>query len=465
MLLGNARVGDRDVDIRIEGGRIVDIGAIGSGDIDVAGRWVIPGLWDEHVHFSQWALTSQRLDVSSATSAAHAVEIVRSALGEELLVGVGFRDGLWPDEPNAAVLDAVSPSVPVVLLSGDLHSAWLNTAALQRFGQADHATGLLREDAAFAVTAALGAVDDATLDSWAREAASAAAARGVVGVADLEMAWNRDTWERRIAAGHDALRVQFAIYTQDLERAADEGLRTGLELEPLLTVGGYKVLTDGSLGTRTAYTYDAYQDGGTGLLTVDPDELRRHMAFAKSAGIDSWVHAIGDRANTYALDAFEAVGAKGRIEHAQLLANADLPRFAALGIEASVQPDHAMDDRDLADSVWEGRTAGLYAFRSLLDAGATLRFGSDAPVAPLDPWIAMAAAVTRRRGDREPWHPEQRVSPEEAVSASVRSSVSVGELGDLVAVEADPFDADGTYLAQMPVALTLLGGRVTHESL
>ena len=465
MLLGNARVGDRDVDIRIEDGRIAEIGSIGSGDIDLAGRWLLPGLWDEHVHFTQWALTSQRLDVSAAASAREAAEIVRAVVGEELLVGVGFRDGLWPDAPHKELLDSAAPTVPVVLLSGDLHSVWLNTAALLRFGHADHPTGLLREDAAFAVTAALGTVDDTTLDSWAREAAMAAAARGVVGVADLEMAWNRDTWERRIASGHDALRVQFAIYTQDLEQAIDQGLRTGLELEPLLTVGGYKVLTDGSLGTRTAHTYDSYPDGGTGLLTVEPEELRKYMTLAHNAGIESWVHAIGDRANTLALDAFEAVGAKGRIEHAQLLANADLPRFAALGVSASVQPEHAMDDRDLADSVWDGRTGGLYAFRSLLDAGATLRFGSDAPVSPLDPWVAISAAVTRRRGDREPWHPEQRITPEEAIAASVRSSVAEGEPADLVAVEADPFDAEGAHLEGMPVALTLLGGRITHEAL
>ena len=463
MLLSNARLGDRDVDVRIEEGRIVEIGSIGSGDIDLAGRWLLPGLWDEHVHFTQWALTSQRLDLSGAASAREAVALVAASLGTEMLVGAGFRDGMWPDAPHKALLDAVTGPVPVALVSGDLHSAWLNTAALQKFGHAEHPTGLLREEAAFSVAVALTAVDDAILDSWARDAATAAAARGVVGIADLEMTWSRDTWERRIGAGHDALRVQFAIYTQDLERAIDEKLSTGLELEPLLTVGGYKVITDGSLGTRTAYTYDAYSDGGTGLLTVDPAELRANMALAKNAGIESWVHAIGDHANSLALDAFEAVGATGRIEHAQLLANADLPRFAALGVTASVQPEHAMDDRDLGDSIWEGRTAGLYAFRSLLDAGATLRFGSDAPVAPLDPWRAMSAAVTRRRGDREPWHPEQRITSEEALAASTRSAVAVGEPADLVAIEADPLDPDA--LERMPVALTLLAGRITHERL
>lgn len=464
MLLSSARIDDRDQDILVEDGVIVAIGSIGTGDIDLGGRWVIPGLWDHHAHFSQWALSSQRLDVSGASSAVEAAALVGSAVAGAagILIGAGFRDGLWPDAPTAAVLDAVAPELPVVLVSGDLHAAWLNTAALQRFGHAGHPTGLLREAAAFDVTRQLDDVDDRTRDEWARAAASRAAARGLVGVCDLEMEWNRDTWERRIAAGHDSLRIEFAVYPNDLDRAIDEGLRTGLELEPLLTVGGFKILTDGSLNTRTAYTHEPYPDGGHGMLTVTPEELLPLLRRATAAGLEPWVHAIGDHANTLALDVFEELGVGGRIEHAQLLAEADYSRFAELGVVASVQPEHAMDDRDVADSLWSGRTGRLYPFRSLLDAGATLVFGSDAPVAPLDPWVAMSAAVTRSRDGRDPWHPEQRISAAEALAASTRSRLAEGEPGDLVAVERDPFGVD---LDGMPVALTLLGDRVTHSSL
>jgi predicted amidohydrolase YtcJ len=464
MLLSNARLGDRDRDIRIEGGRIVEIGSIGTGDLDLVGRWVVPGLWDNHVHFTQWALTSQRLDVSGAESALEAARLVAGAVegAPGILAGAGFRDGLWPDAPTAALLDEAAGRVPVVLVSGDLHAAWLNTAALEQFGHAGHPTGLLREDDAFDVTRRLGEVDDATLDGWALAAARDAAARGVVGVADLEMDWNRDTWERRIAAGNDLLRVQFAVYTQHLDRAIDEGLRTGLELGPLLSVGGFKILTDGSLNTRTAYTHDEYPDGGHGMLTVPPDELLPLLRRATEGGLEPWVHAIGDHANTLALDAFESLGVRGRIEHAQLLSAADYPRFAELGVVASVQPEHAMDDRDVADAIWGGRTDRLYAFRSLLDAGAELAFGSDAPVAALDPWVTMEAAVTRSRGGREPWHPEQRISPAEALAASVRSSIVEGDVADIVAVERDPA---GEVLRGMPVALTLVAGQVTHRTL
>jgi predicted amidohydrolase YtcJ len=250
----------------------------------------------------------------------------------------------------------------------------------------------------------------------------------------------------------------------------DEGMRTGDRIDDLLTVGRFKVLTDGSLNTRTAYCYDEYpglegQELSRGMLTLPPDELIPLMRLAHEHGIVPDVHAIGDHANSLVLDAFETVGCGGRVEHAQLLADRDIPRFAQLGVEISVQPEHLVDDRDVTDRYWPGRTGRAYAFRSLLDAGARLRFGSDAPVAPLDPWVTMAAAVSRTRGEREPWHPEQRVSVAEAMAASTRTTVEVGQPADLVVTEADPFAVDADGLRTMPVAATLLGGRFTHRGL
>jgi hypothetical protein len=189
------------------------------------------------------------------------------------------------------------------------------------------------------------------------------------------------------------------------------------------------------------------------------------MRRARDAGILPDVHAIGDRANTLALDAFEAIGSGGRIEHAQLLSAADIPRFARLGVEVSVQPEHAMDDRDVAERHWPDATGRAYPFRSLLDAGATLRFGSDAPVSPLDPWLGMAAAVSRSRDGREPWHPEQCISNAEALAASTRTTVAIGQVADLVVTDLDPLTATDEQLRRMPVAATLLGGRFTHRAL
>ena len=178
------------------------------------------------------------------------------------------------------------------------------------------------------------------------------------------------------------------------------------------------------------------------------------------------MHAIGDHANSLALDAFAATGARGRIEHAQLLTPDDLGRFAELGIVASVQPEHAVDDRDVADRYWAGRTSRAFAYRSLLDAGAGLVLGSDAPVAPLDPWITMAAAVHRSADGRPSWHPEQEIPFPVALAASAGSGgpIVVGRAADLVITDLDPAAVGPDRLRAMPVAGTMLGGRWTHRA-
>jgi len=477
MLLRNLRISGTSgepVDILPINGVIASIAPAGGSTLgrDFGGLWVSPGLWDNHVHFSQWALVQQRLDVSTASSAHDTAAMVARALESASpeptpFVGYGFRDALWSDAPSVELLDAAAGSRPVVIVSGDLHAVWLNSAALALHGHAGHPTGLLREDAAFEVTNRIGTVADEVLDRWADAAAHAAASRGIVGVVDFEMDWNLETWSRRIAAGSRSLRVEFGVYAQHLDRAIEAGLRTGDRVNDLLSVGPFKVLTDGSLNTRTAYCYDEYPgregaDESRGMLTVPPHELLPLLRRAVDAGLIPAVHAIGDHANSLALDAFAELGSGGRIEHAQLLAEADIPRFAALEVTASVQPDHALDDRDVAEHHWAGRTDRAFALRSLLDAGATIALGSDAPVSPLDPWTTAAAAVTRTRGGREPWHPEQRITTAEALAASTRSTVAVGQPADLVLTETDPLAADD--LRSVSVAATLLGGGLTFEA-
>ncbi|MFT4051480.1 MAG: amidohydrolase family protein, partial [Microbacterium sp.] len=162
---------------------------------------------------------------------------------------------------------------------------------------------------------------------------------------------------------------------------------------------------------------------------------------------------------------FEALGMTGVIEHAQLVREQDFPRFAALGLVASVQPEHAMDDRDVADLHWAGRSDRAFAFGSLHRAGAALRLGSDAPVAPLDPWIAISAATARSRGDRDAWFPGQRLPLGVALDASVATTLEAGQPADLVVIERDPFASSRDELREMPVAATFLAGRATHQSL
>ena len=477
--------GERPVDLLIDGGRVVGVGpdlpAAGADVVDLEGRWVAPGLWDSHVHMDQWALVRQRLDLSSARSAAEVAALVGERLRSspppagQSLVGYGFQDALWPDAPDRALLDAVSGDVPVVLVSKDLHAAWLDSRALREHGHADHPSGLLREQAAFDVNTAVSAVSEQQLDLWVAEAADAAAARGVVGVVDLEMTLSLDRWARRVAAGTRALRVRAGVYPADLDAVAALGLRTGDPVEGtdgLVTVGPFKIITDGSLNTRTAWCHDPYpglegDPAARGLPTYEADELVAWLRRASSAGFVPAVHAIGDAANSRALDALEEVGCGGSIEHAQLLDPQDVARFARLGIVASVQPEHAMDDRDVADRHWSGRTGRAFALESLVEAGVVLRLGSDAPVAPLDPWVAVAAATSRSRDGREPWHPEQRIVASAALAASTdgRSSIKPGSAADLVVTDLDPLAASDAELRAMPVSGTLLAGRRTHWTL
>jgi predicted amidohydrolase YtcJ len=484
LVLRNGRIeGGDPIDLLIEDGTVVQIGSglTARRSIDLDGRHVAPGLWDDHVHLSQHALAQRRVDVSAAGSAAEAAAIMAAAVVVRPpepglpLVGVGFRDGLWPDTPTATLLDDVTGALPTVLISGDLHCCWLNTAALDRFGVGMHPTGVLREDEAFRITESLQDVPDSVLDGWVALAAATAASRGVVGVVDFEMADNLAVWARRIAAGSHSLRIAAGIYTEHVDAAIAAGRRTGAVIAGtggLLAVGPFKILIDGSLNTRTAFCVDEYpglegHPHSNGMLTVTPDALVSMLRRVSAAGFLPAVHAIGDDANRIALDAFETVGCRGRIEHAQLLRDADLPRFAALGVTASLQPEQAMDDRDVADRYWAGRTSHAFALRSLFDAGATVVLGSDAPVAPLDPWITIAAAVVRARDGLEAWHPEQSITAAEAIGASAhgRHRVALGDAADLCIVDIDPLAASGSELRAMPVSATLIAGRFTHNSL
>ncbi len=491
-LLRRARLVGRDpepTDILVEDGMVSAIASgISAGQAEVVGldgRFVAPGLWDNHVHMEQWALVRQRLDVSAASSAREVVAAVRLRIHEarpadrDLLVGYGFRDALWPDAPTLALLDEASAAggptgaaVPVALVSHDLHAVWLNTAGLRLVGLSpdEHPTGLVREQAAFDASAVITAVDGSRIDEWVADASRAAAERGVVGIVDLEMTLSIDRWVSRVAAGNDLLRVRCGVYPGDLDGVIGRGLRTGDVLpgsSGLIEMGPFKVITDGSLNTRTAWCHEPYAGGGgVGLPSYDLDELTVLMGRAAQAGLVPAVHAIGDRANTLALDAFERIGCSGSIEHAQLLRWADVERFARLGVVASVQPEHAMDDRDVADVYWAGRTDRAFALETLASAGVVLRLGSDAPVAPLDPWVAIAAAVERSRGGREPWHPEQRLPAALALAASTdgRDAVAAGSRADLVVLDADPLSSDAASLRTFPVAATLLGGRFTHRA-
>ncbi|UJP11129.1 amidohydrolase family protein [Microbacterium sp. KUDC0406] len=468
------------VDILIRGGVIADVAPTGNlraavDVLDGGGSWVIPGLWDHHVHTVQWALTAQREPLHDAVSAADAAArmSVVAPLGDGRRIGTGFRDALWPDIPSRELLDRSTGDVPTYLLNADVHSVWLNSAALRREGfEGRDDDGMLREEPAFEISRRLNDVDDALADAAVAEAARRAAARGVVGLVDFDMGWNAGAWTRRLKAGFDLHRVEFAVYPHHLDRAIAEGLRTGDPFGDgdLVRMGPLKVIADGSLGTRTAACSHGYDDlpANHGALTVPPGQLHELLGRAAGAGIEAAVHAIGDVTVTAALDAFTDTGQTGTIEHAQLVRHADLARFARLGIAASTQPRHALDDRALIDLLWSSQTSIAYPIASLHAAGAGIRFGSDAPVSPLDPWIAISAAVTRKGEDGERWHPEERVDIDTALRASAHhgtdgtSAVTPGAVADLALCGVDPRAADAAALRTMPVLATLVAGRRTH---
>lgn len=473
------------VDIRLGDGIIQAIEPAGSlavehdeDVIDLEGRVVHPGLWDEHVHLGLWADYRRGVSLEHATSAAEAAQIMASASASgEVRVGVGYRDGLWPDQKSTATLDALSGSEPWVLWSIDVHSCWLNSAAIKKFGMdSSHESGVFVELDAFGLAERMRNVAPETKDLWVDDALAEAHRRGVVGVVDFDFDDNLTNWRRRRSSDSWTTRVETAVYPDFVDRAIDEGLKSGDALAPGVVLGFLKVITDGSLNTRTARCCDPYlgiEGVEYGRMNYEEDVLRGLLETARDNGFTPAFHAIGDEANQTVLDLFETVGVAGRIEHAQLLREEDLKRFAALGVSTSVQPQHAVDDRDVADRYWADRTDRVIPVRSLLDAGAHVVFGSDAPVSALDPWAQIASAVTRSDHGRTPWESGQTVSVAEALSCSARTTLAVGQPADIIALGANPFwleQALGSRpeqladaLRKMPVELTVVNGEVVHS--
>jgi predicted amidohydrolase YtcJ len=477
--LGRGRGWVGPVDVFVEQGTVREIGhgldhPAGLEEYDADGRWLIPGLWDHHVHLAQWTARRDRLDLADSASPDEVVARVSDHLATRPgpLVGFGHRLGTWTSEPTVAVLDAVAPDVPVVLIAGDAHHAWLNTRALRALGLPDR-EGVVAENEWYEAYTRIHAIVEPDVSPEAyRRTLDEATALGVVGVVDLERGQTAADWEQR----DSPLRVRVATYADGLDAVITAGLSTGEVLPgspPTVTMGPLKIISDGSLNTRTAWCCEEYADGGAGAPNQTSDELTALLDRAHAHGLEVATHAIGDRALQEALTAYDVTGAAGSIEHAQLVRRDALPILARLGLRASVQPAHLLDDRDVTELCWPDRAGRCFAFRWMLDDGVDLVLGSDAPVSPLDPWLAIAAAVHRSADERPPWHPEQALTAREALAASVdgQGSVHAGMPADLVLLDRDPLAShDDTAsaaaaLRSMPVAATLVGGEVVHGGL
>lgn len=487
LLIREARIvggSEHPVTLRIADGRVIEVSAtldpVASEEVlDADGRWLIPGLWDEHVHMRQWAEASSRLDLSRTQSAGDVLAAVAkrvaelkasplaSAASPLTLVGAGFRISEWPDTATTSALDAVTEGLAVALISGDGHCGWLNSRALQFFGLAGH-EGLLDENEWFAVYTRLSELtqlEGEQLIRLYRAAIRDAHSRGIVGITDLEYAPNYLTWPELVAHNVGSLRVRAGFYPDRVEDVTTRGLRTGDVLAPLVTLGSLKIIADGSLGTLTAYCCDSYSTNPEfprGKLNYDQDELTGLLSRAHRHGLEVAFHAIGDAAIHAALDAFAHTGAKGSIEHTQLILRNDIPRLASLGLVASVQPAHLRDDYLVAEQVWGDRMDRCYLFASMHRHGVTLALGSDAPVSPLNPWLAMDAAVTRSTPGGAMWNPDERLSASQALFASTHGAgpVTAGSLGDVVLLDDNPLTAP---LMEVRTAATVLDGMLVFS--
>jgi len=483
---------------RIAGGVGTHETALASPErVDLGGRCVLPGFNDSHVHFPTWALAQRQLRLEEAISLDDALERVAAAAPEvqsgRWLRGTGWRSGDWspPVEPTKETLDRVTGDTPTALMARDYHSLWLNSAALARANGAleiaggvverderGEPTGVLREECAWHFRDTYVRPTEDELVEASREGVRTAISRGVTAVHDKD-GWlgALGVWQRLRDEGSLQLRVWQSLPAEQVDELADLRLRSGFG-DDLVRIGYLKAFMDGTLGSQTARLLD-----GTGVQITSRDQLADYIRRGAAAGLPIAVHAIGDLANREALDAFEEtrqtwqpLGLRQRIEHAQLLAPEDVARFGELGIAASVQFSHAPSDRDLADRFWADRTDGAYAYRSLWDSGAVLANGSDAPIEELDPWAGVCAGVLRTIDDREAWHPEQRLTLEEALTATTlnpawlardehrRGKLLPGFLADLVVLDRDPFELEPHELPEVEVVATMLGGRWTYNS-
>ena len=477
---------------RIAGGVGTHETALPSPDaVDLGGRCVLPGFTDSHVHFPTWSLSQRDVRLEGVSGLADALDRVRAHPRHGSWIrGTGWRSADWDEQPTAAALDAVTGDVPALLFSKDYHSAWLNTAALalatgdlqvdggvvERDARGEP-TGILREESAWQFRARFAMPPEDEFVDATREGLRTAASRGVVAIHDKDCWLGAPRIFQRIAEREGlTLRVWQSVPYERLPELDALTVRSGIG-DDFLRIGYLKAFMDGTLGSQTAWMLD-----GSGVVITRGEELSEVIREGARLGWPVGVHAIGDRANREALDAFAStrdlwapLGLRHRIEHAQCLAADDVGRFAALGVACSVQFSHAPSDRDLAERFWPEQLDGAYAFRSLWESGALVANGSDAPVEELDPLAGVRAGVLRTIDDRPAWHPEQCLTLEQALIAATvnpawlsgderrRGKLLPGFLADLVVLSRDPLECPPDELETVEVVATMVGGRWVYN--
>jgi predicted amidohydrolase YtcJ len=508
--------------VAVGGGKILAVGTTaemrklsssGIKLVDLGGALLLPGFIDSHTHFLAGGFALKSIQLHDAKSREEFVARV-AAKARELGPGRWILDGNWDEEqfsppelPRRDWIDAVTPDNPVCLSRIDLHTVLANTAALKLAGITRHTpappggeivkdpetgepTGLLKDTAADLVMAKVPEPSFAEKLEAAGASLRHAAEKGVTSVNEMADAASFEVFQELARQGRLTTRINVYIPITEVETLARLKVKSPFG-SPYLKIAGLKGFVDGSLGSATAYFFEPYADNPktSGLLhgQMFPEGvMERRILEADRAGLQVAIHAIGDRANALILDIFERTAAangprdrRWRVEHAQHLRPEDIARFGKLGVVASVQPYHLIDD-----GRWAGRKLGparvktTYAFESLRRAGATLAFGSDWTVAPLDPVLGIYAAVTRRTLDGENpdgWVAEEKVSVEAAVRAytingawtqfaeSVKGTVEPGKLADLVVLDRDIFTAAPADIAGTKVVMTVFDGKLLYR--
>lgn len=508
--------------VAVLNGRIIAVG--GSNEIqalagpqtriiDLRGRRVVPGFNDSHVHFLDGGQGLAGVQLRNARTEAEFSRLI-GEFAAKLQKGRWVLNGNWDHEnwtparlPTRQLIDALTPENPVFINRLDGHMALANSLAMKLAGitrstqdppggaivrdQSGEPTGVLKDAAMGLVYKVIPPPADDEMAEAIRAAMRYAGENGVTSVQDMSASPSLlPVYQKLLREGELTVRISGHQPLSQWERLAAVGVRVGFGNEKL-KIGGLKGFADGSLGSTTALFFEPYvDDPKTSGLPSDEmfpeSRMLDNIAGADKAGLQLAVHAIGDKANRIILDQFaEAARLNGdrdrrfRIEHAQHLRMEEIRRFASQKVIASMQPYHAIDDGRWAENrIGPERARGTYAFRSLIDAGVVLAFGSDWYVAPMEPLMGIYAAVTRRTLDGknpEGWVPEQKITVAEAVRAftlgsayasfdeKIKGSIEKGKLADLVVLSEDIFSIDPTAIDKVKVVLTIFDGKVVYE--
>ena len=497
-------------------GRDAEIEALAGSNtqiIDLKGRLVLPGFTDCHIHFLEYALRRSQVILDGVEDWQEVRRQIRAGVERtnpgEWVLGGGWNQNLWGDGtfPSKAALDDICPQNPVALSRIDGHSLWVNSLALKKAGitaetpdppksridrdpDSGELTGILREwEAIRLVQDIIPEPDDEIVVAALRESITEAHRLGLTGIHEMRVEGEKKpalrAFLRLRQRGDLLLRVACMIPVEYIDEAIALGLGSGLG-DATLHIGGVKLFADGSMGSGTAWMLEPFEgsEDDYGLVVTPKEELSDIAHRAHAAGISLTIHAIGDRALRDVLDVLTEIqgrqpsALRHRIEHVQCIHPSDVHRLAQLGVIASMQPTHIMDDWAVADRVWGKRSRCAYAFRSLLDAGTHLAFGSDCPVASLNPLLGIQAAVLRQDRKGEPeggWYPGERLTVAEAVRGytlgaayavgleDVLGSITPGKLADMVVLSRDIFTIPPEEISDTQVDYTIFDGRVVYR--